>query len=171
MEGLRKRILTAGSGSEWRTLGREVATDPEGYTIILELLASPHERICKYAGYVYSHAGEAAPERVVQHLAELVPLLDADVHPATRRALMRSLSFVQLPEQWLGPVLDRCFGYLEDVEEKTAVRAFAVDIIYQNSAAYPELRAELKSLLEWCLPSASAGLRSKARRLLPRLTR
>ena len=167
--GLRKRILTARSGTEWHALGRETATAPDGYDILIELLDSPHATIAKRAGYVFTHTGEHAPHRTLARLDALVPLLDRDVHPSTRRALCRALTFVDLPEAWLGPVLDRCFGYLEDVAERVAVRAFAVDIIYRNTAAHPELRQELRRLLEWAAPVASAGLRSKARRYLPLL--
>ena len=167
--GLRKRILTVGSGAEWKALGHETAVAEDGYPILIELLGSPHAPIAKRAGYVFSHTGEYAPARTVAHLPELVPLLDRDVHPATRRALVRALTFVDLPEDWLGPVLDRCFDYLEDEAEKVAVRTFAADIIYRNTKAYPELRAELRRLLKWAAPTASPGLKSKARQLLPRL--
>ena len=168
--GLRKRLLTAGSAVEWHALGRETAAAPDGYGILIEMLADERPAIAKRAGYVFTHTGEHAPGRTLRHLPELVPLLDAEAHPSTRRALCRALTFIDLPEAWLGPVLDRCFGYLEDVEEKVAVRAFAVDIIYRNTAAYPELREELRRLLEWAAPTASAGLKSKARRFLPLLT-
>lgn len=169
-EGLRKRILTATSGAEWNALGRETAVAEDGFEVLIELLGNPHAAIAKRAGYVFSHTGEYAPARTVAHLAELVPLLECDVHPSTRRALCRALTFVDLPEAWLGPVLDRCFDYLENEEEKVAVRAFSADIIYRNTKSYPELRAELKRLLEWAAPTGSPGLKSKARQLVPLLT-
>ena len=167
--GIRKRILTGSSGPEWRATARVCAADPADYDVLVGLLGDERAAVAKRAAYVFTHAGEYAPALTLARLPVLVPLLDRTVHPGTRRAICRSLTFIDLPPAWVGPVLDRCFGYLEDVQERTAVRVFSADIIYRNTADYPELRAELRRLLEWAAPAASPGLSSKIRRLLPLL--
>jgi len=63
-------------------------------------------------------------------------------------------------------LIDLCFNLASDLRESIAVRAYCMDLILKLSKSEPDLLNELKTIAEYELDSPSAGMRSKAAKIL-----
>lgn len=83
------------------------------------------------------------------------------------------LQFIEIEEEWMGGLYEKCFEFLGNPKEEIAVRAFAMVVLYNISNHFSELKPELKALIESVLeePQVSPGVRSKANHILKKLYR
>ncbi len=66
-------------------------------------------------------------------------------------------------------LLNLCFDYLSG-NCSIAVKAYSMDILYRFSAEIPEIKNELYHLIESQMPDFSAGLKSRGRKILKKLS-
>jgi hypothetical protein len=62
--------------------------------------------------------------------------------------------------------MSSCFDYIIDPKEKVAVKAFSLSILDDLSKQYPEIRQELKTIIEDRWDSETAACRSRAKKIL-----
>ncbi len=84
-------------------------------------------------------------------------------HFAVKRNLLRLFQFAPIPEEVEGLLLDRCFTFLEDIEEPVAIKSIALHLLWQLSGKYPEIKAEVCLLIEDQLPHQTAAFRAAAK--------
>jgi hypothetical protein len=63
-------------------------------------------------------------------------------------------------------LINLCFDYLVSKEYPAAIRVFSMQVLFNLSREIPEIGEELFRILEEQLPEASAGYRSRAKRIL-----
>jgi hypothetical protein len=94
-------------------------------------------------------------------------MLDADDVPvAIQRNTMRLLQYCEIPPRFHGTLIDRCFDYVKDRSTPIAVRALSMTVLHRLIEKEPDLRKELRIILEDELPYASAAFVSRARKIL-----
>ena len=76
---------------------------------------------------------------------------------------------IELPEKYHGEIMDMCFRYLESPAESLAVRIFSMSVVTNLVKYYPEIKAELKLIIEDQLPHQTAGFKSRAKKVLKQL--
>ena len=76
---------------------------------------------------------------------------------------------IELPEKYHGEIMDMCFRYLESPAESLAVRIFSMSVLTNLVKYYPEIKAELKLIIEDQLPHQTAGFKSRAKKVLKQL--
>ena len=64
--------------------------------------------------------------------------------------------------------MDICFEYISSPTEAIAVKAFALTVLENLSQQYPEIRSELKTIIEDRWDYESAAFRSRAKKILKR---
>lgn len=117
---------------------------------------------------------------VVGHLAktdQLLPYLSAMIHKlheknyhnAVKRNIIRTWQFMDIPENKMGEVADLCFSYLNDHSEAIAVKVFSMVVLEKIVKEYPVLKEELRFSIEEQMPFASAGFKSRGRKVLASL--
>ncbi len=129
----------------------------------------------------YPYAMRAA--RVIQVISEanpirLAPFIDTIVlampHFKTgglNRSMLRVLAFHidEMSEEQLGILVDVCFRNVLNSKEKPAIKVYSMDILYEISNLYPDIKHELISSIEAQYPISSVGIKSKSRKMLKRL--
>ncbi|HTF80229.1 MAG TPA: hypothetical protein VL947_00835 [Cytophagales bacterium] len=167
------KILRAKSRQSWQGLARECASDPMQITYLLDILLSSQPRLQQCASNVVNHYFELHPEQLSAYAATIIQALQPRVVPsAVKRTVMRlmqQVSLNHLSETDFGFLVDRCFGYLQDANEAIAVRAFSLTIAHKASLIHPELRNELKPILNHVMDYGSAAEKSRARKILKSL--
>jgi len=93
----------------------------------------------------------------------------SNVHDAIIRNVTRILAEIEIPEDIEGITLDLCFQQLENPKSAIAIKVFAMTAIFNLSAKYPEIKPELKLLIEMQLPNGSAGFISRGKKILKKL--
>jgi hypothetical protein len=142
-------------------------------TLFEELLAvflGDDEELARQAAWVFSDVAPRFPKRCHQKWQELLALANRpSTHDAIKRGFFRALQHVDPPEAYLGETIQLCFDQLLNRQAAIAIRVFAMTGLVNMVQPLPELKTEIRLLLEDELPYASAGFVSRARREMRRL--
>ena len=118
---------------------------------------------------------------VVGNLAEKTRLIDPympqlinnlkrqGIHDAVKRNTVRAWQFMEIPEDYLGEVAEVCFNYLGSQKEPIAVKVFSMVVLNNIVKKVPELKDELKFLIEEQLPYGSSGFKNRGKKVLSEL--
>lgn len=111
--------------------------------------------------------GQTHSHLLKKHLPVFVSLLrKPGLHNAVRRNITRLLQYVSIPEELKGDVMDACFSFICDVQEKAAVKAFSLTILEQLAKEYPEIMPEIVTVIEEQWDYETAAFHSRARKIL-----
>jgi hypothetical protein len=111
------------------------------------------------------------PEMIKPHIPELIGKFSGLKVEGARRSILKILSEtpVYISEDLLGELADKCFGYISDMNEAIAVRAFSIDLLMKIAKKYPEIKPEIAAVLESIIPEASVGLKNKCQKMIVKL--
>lgn len=97
---------------------------------------------------------------------ELLCNCKPNLYNAVKRNTIRFLQDIQIPEKYQGTLMEICFKYLESPTEALAVKVFSMQVLDNLAKLYPEIKPELKLLIEEQLPNQTAGFKSRAKKIL-----
>ncbi len=100
------------------------------------------------------------------HLLKLHNTLLKTNEDSLKRNILRMFQFIELPKKLHGLTINYCFELLMDRKEPIAIHVFAMTVVFKYIAPYPELRNELKLILEDNIANGSAGYQSRAKKIL-----
>jgi hypothetical protein len=89
-----------------------------------------------------------------------------DIHDAVKRNTIRLLQYIDIPKSLYGRVADLCFASLLRKTEPVAIKAFSITVLAKLTEHEPDLKNELKLILEDQLPYSSPAFRVRAVRFL-----
>lgn len=146
-----------------------VGPDPDRFKSLIDtFLAGPH-RVTQRAAWPLSYCVMKHPFLINPHYGRVLKMLGKPgIHDAVKRNIVRLLQFVDIPSRQQGKVIDLCFR-LMDPKEPIAVRAFSMTVLGNLARQHPELKQELKFVIEEQLPYGSAGYISRAKKVLHQL--
>ncbi len=166
---LNKAILAEHSKPQAVRIARYVGKDQDRFKILMELFFKEEYRIAQRAAWPVGICVEEHPELIKPYLRKLVNNLKKPVHDAVKRNTVRIFEKIEIPEKFMGEIADLCFGYVSTPSETIAVRAYAITVLFNLTKKQPELKYELKIVLEDQLPYASAAFLSRAKKVLKAL--
>ncbi len=143
-----------------------IASDQQRFDEMIELILKGDKKIAQRVSWAMSYCVEAYPGLIISHLESLMENLRNPVHDAIKRNTLRSLEYVEIPEDLMGLVADICFEFLDSPKESIATRVFSMTALYKICQKEPELSNELKLVIEDHYPHGSAGFKSRARKIL-----
>ncbi len=148
-------------------LTRWVGNDPRRLASLMELVLNGESTVARRASWVMSVCIEHAPSLAGPWIRPLFNILSDDrSHPAIMRNAMRSLQFVDIPSRTRGRIVDLCINILRSVRSEIAVQAYAMTVLYNVVVKEPDLRDEIILVIEPLLEFGTAGVRSRARKVL-----
>jgi hypothetical protein len=146
---------------------RYVGNDKRRFATLIGLFLKGEYRITQRAAWPLSYCVREHPELIGPYFK---PLLDNlarhDVHAAVIRNTVRLLQDVPIPKRYHGRVMNTCFEFLQSAEKPIAVKAFSLTILGNLARDYPDIRGELKLIIEEQWEHASPAVRSRARKIL-----
>jgi hypothetical protein len=129
-------------------------------------LTGPY-RITQRAAWPLSYCVESYPALIRPHLNVLLDhLKKPGLHDAVKRNTIRLLQFVEVPKRLQGKTADICFTFLQDKKEPIAIRVFSMTVLANIAQRNPDLKRELKLIIEDEIPLASPAYLSRARKVL-----
>lgn len=146
-----------------------IGNDKERFANLMNLFFSNDNRLSQRSAWVMSHCVDKNTTLIKPYLKRLIKHLYKSNDDATKRNTLRIIQLVEIPEPLWGEVLEKCFEYLESNNEAIAIRAFAMTVAYNISKNVPEIKPELKALIEEIIIYGSAGLRSRGNKILKKL--
>lgn len=160
-------LLEVHSKEQAEKIVNYVADDPKRFAELMRELLGPVYRLSQRAAWPVSYCIERHPELVKPYFNVLIKQLEReDSHVAVRRNVARLLQFVEIPKRFQGRVFDACYNLFADPMQPVAVRVFSMTVAAQIAKDEPELLEELRLVAKKYPHAASAGFRSRARRVL-----
>ncbi|XZF12726.1 hypothetical protein ACTHGU_13140 [Chitinophagaceae bacterium MMS25-I14] len=169
---LRNEILKEHSKQQALKIAVWIGKNPERFNQLIGFFMHDEYRVVQRSAWIVSIVGEKHPGLIQPHLAELVARMQEEGVPvAVKRNVVRILQHQQIPEALHGPVMNTCFDLLADPKETVAVRVFSMTVLGNLAHTYPEIKQELRTIIEDQLEQgATAGFIARAKKLLPRLS-
>lgn len=164
---IREALLEVHSKAQATKIADYVGDDEERFAELMKLFLGPVYRVSQRAAWPVSYCIERNPELVKPYFGKLIEQLErSDAHVAVRRNVARLLQFVEIPKRYQGCVFDACYNLVDDPRETVAVRAFAMTVAANIARDEPQLLDELRLVAKKYPQAATAGFRSRARRVL-----
>jgi hypothetical protein len=79
------------------------------------------------------------------------------------------MQFITIPKSLQGLAATVCFGLFQNPKEPIAIRVFSMTVLAGIAQDQPELKNELKIMIQDQLPYASAGFLARAKKVLKQL--
>ena len=147
-----------------------VGSNEKRFAKLMDLFYAADERMEMRCIWIISMCAEAHPALIRPWLSKLIKLAGIkSVHESVKRNIVRTLQFVDIPRAQLGPVTNLCFDFLQDLKSPIAVKAFSMTVLANIAEKEPDLKTELSLVIEQMLPYGSAGIQSRARKVLRQL--
>ncbi len=153
-------------------VARYIGRDPDLFGELMQLLLHGDERTAQRAAWPFGILCQRRPAMAAPWLPDLLDLLERPAHEAVYRNVMRSLQFLEWPEELHGRITDLSFRWIGDVERSIAPRAFAITVALRMVVRYPDLGSEYVAILQQVMRQNPApALRSRGRKALTVLER
>lgn len=164
---LRKAILQEHSKTHCTSIVNWIGNDPLRFDELVALFLNGTALERQRAGWPLSYAAIAHPERVRKHLGRLIQNLEKPgLHDAEKRNTVRLLQEIAIPPTHQGRLMNACFRFIADPAEKPAVKAFSITILHNLSKQYPDIKQELRMVVNDQWEHATAAFRARAKKLL-----
>jgi hypothetical protein len=164
---LRAALLEVHSKAQADKICRYVGDDRKRFAELMKFMLGPVYRLSQRAAWPVSYCIERHPELIAPYWGKLAGQLERDDAPvAVRRNVARLLQFVDIPKRYQGRIFDACSNLVADPSQPVAVRCFSMTVAAKLAKDKPELLSELRLVATAHPQSATAGLRSRMRRVL-----
>lgn len=143
------------------------SASPKRFKELMQCFLADDNRLAQRAAWSVSIVAEKNPELVLPYIKTLVEqLLREDVHDAIIRNSLRILQKAAIPESLHGELMNACFVFIESNSIAVAIKAFALTVLFNLSKLYPEIKPELKLLIEERWPHETAAFKSRGKHIL-----
>ncbi|MBI1342803.1 MAG: hypothetical protein GC171_07715 [Terrimonas sp.] len=167
---LRNMLIQEHSKVQCEKIVQWVGNDQERFDQLFTLFLQDEYRVVQRAAWPLGYAVQAHPVLIKKHFAQLICKLRRPDQPvAVKRNTVRILQDLDIPKKFNGEVMHLCFQFISAPEETAAVKAFSLTILYQLSKIYPEIRRELRLVIEERWPHETASFHARARKILQQL--
>jgi hypothetical protein len=164
---LRKTILAEHSKANCNKITNWVGNSQERFDELFNLFLNSEYRINQRAAWPVSYCVIAHPDLIKKHFSKLIKnLRKPGIHDSIKRNTVRLLQHIDIPGKFHGEVMDTCFNYISSVNEPVAVKAFSLSILQNLSKQYPEIKNEVKLIIEERWLRETAAFRSRAKKFL-----
>jgi len=167
---LREEILKEHSKPHALSIANYACASKENFIELMRCFLDNEYRLAQRAAWSVSWAARQKPEMIYPHIKDLVSVLNKkNVHDAVIRNSVRVLQKIEIPEKYHGEVMDACFQFLEKPSTPVAIKAFSLRTLFNLSKKYPEIKPELKLIINDRLDYETAAFKSRAKKILPKL--
>ena len=166
---LRTALLQEHSKAQAAKIAAYIGKDTQRFAQLMELFLHGEYRITQRAAWVVGQCALTHPTLIQPYLAVLISNLREPVHDAVKRNTVRILQHIPIPEALWGELTDICFGFLTDAKTAIAIKVFSMTILLHIAQQMPDLKHELKLVIEEQLPHGSSGFISRAQKVLKAL--
>lgn len=164
---IREEILKEHSKEQALKIATYACASQKNFKELMKCFMSDEYRLAQRAAWSVSWAARKQPEMIRPYIKDLVSQMQrTDIHPAVVRNSVRVLEQIEIPEKFHGEVMNTCFGFVEDPSTPIAIKAFSLTTLFNLSHQYPEIRQELKLIIEERWETETAAFRARGKRIL-----
>lgn len=144
-----------------------IGHDAERFSALMEIFLGGDYRLNQRSAWVLSHVAQKSPGLLAPWLPRMVAkAAEPNVHDAVKRNVVRLMEDIDIPDTILDELADICFRFLADPKEAVAIRAFSMTVLDKICEKIPELRPELRLIIEEHLEHGTAAFKSRGKKIL-----
>ena len=146
------------------------ASSEENFTELMDCFLSSNVKLAQRAAWSVSWAAIKNPVIVRPHVGVLVnQLTKTDIHNAVVRNSIRILQDLEIPAAFHGELLSACFDFIQKRNTAIAIKAFSLNVLFNLSKIYPEIRNELRMIILQNIDYETAAFKSRAKKILAKI--
>lgn len=167
---LESEILREHSKTQCVRIARWIGTDKRRFKQLMDLFLKGEYRITQRAAWIIGHCADKHAELVIPYIDRMIGrMVDANVHDAVKRNVVRILQDIEIPRRLAGKVATICFEWLASAKEPVAVKVFSMSVLANIAKKEPDLKNEIRILIDQQMPTGSGGFKSRGKKVLRQL--
>ena len=149
-------------------IAKLIESDPGLFTQLMHIYFNENDMdTARKAAWIMRECVMVNPQILDSFQGKIIQYLQSEnLHDAIKRNALVLLKDRNYSTKQSGVLLEICFRYLQSASEPTAVKAHAMDIIFEMGKDHPDINHELKLILEDLIPYSTSGLKNKAEKIL-----
>jgi hypothetical protein len=168
---IREELLKEHSKTQALKIADYACSSPKKFKELINCFIDDDNCVAQRAAWSVSWAAQKQPQLISSHLKTLVTQLNKkSVHNAVIRNTLRVLQEINIPEEFHGEVMNRCFDFIENPATAVAIKSFALATLGNLVKIYPEIKNELRVIIEERWDTETAAFKSKARHILKQIS-
>jgi hypothetical protein len=168
---IKAALLAEHSKTQMAIVAAYIGDDERQFRMLMELFLGDSYRVTQRAAWAVSHCADKYPYLIAPYIEIMIKNLYRDVPDAVKRNTLRLLQDREIPDTVLEEAADIGFKIMERKGEPIAVKVFAMTMLANICKKVPELKNELKMIIEDQMPYGSAGFRSRGGKILRQLAK
>ena len=167
---LEDQILKEHSKHNTVRISRWIGSDKGRFKKLMDLFLKGDYRVSQRSAWILSHCADEHPKLIHPYLNKMLDrMLEPGVHVAVKRNVVRLLQNIAIPPRLVGKVATVCFDMLASQHEPVAVKCFSMTVLANIAKDEPDLRNEIRLIIEQQMPWGTGGFRARAKRVLKQL--
>lgn len=165
---LKEEILLSYSKANTVRIAKLIDQDEELFQKLIGIYFDTNDiDLAKKAAWILSHCIRKYPFLIKPYIKKLIRFISRPgLHDALKRNGLKSLELSPIGAKYFGQLSDVCFRIIISGKEPVAIKAYSIGILEKIGDEIPEIRQELKLVLQDIMPYESAGFQSRARKVL-----
>jgi hypothetical protein len=164
---IKQELLKEHSKSNAERIAEYACASKEHFAELIECFLGDEKRVAQVAAYSVNKAVKLKPLLIYPFMKDVVLLLEKkNVHGSITRNAVNILELIDIPEEHHAEVMNRCFAFIENPQTDIAVKASSLTVLYNLSKIYPEIRVELKLIIEERWEFETAAFKARGRKIL-----
>ena len=167
---IKEELLREHSLTNAKAIAAFACSSNKNFNVLFSCFTADEYRLAQHAAWSVSWCAKMQPKIIKPYITKLVDIIDKPgVHDAVKRNSLRILKEINIPEDIHGILMDKCFTMIEDPKAPIAPKAFALQVLYNLTKIYPEIKDELKLVIEERMPTETAAFKSRGKKILKEL--
>jgi len=169
---LRKQLLKEHSKENRAEIVGYIQHHPSAIVELMDIFLNETYRLIQRSAWVVGDLGRSNPEWIRPYIPQLMEHLKTPaLHVAVKRNTMRYFQEIEVEEQYLGDLLDIALKLLSSKEEPVAVKVFSMTVAFNIIKNIPDLKDELRIIIEDQLPYGTPGFKSRGQKTISALNK
>lgn len=167
---LKAALLKEHSKKQCDQITSFIGNNKKKFAELMSIFFKGEYRVTQRAAWPMSYCVRYHPELIKPYFYRLLKMLDKqETHDSVGRNILRLLQDVEIPKRFHGQVMNKCFEFISSADRPIAFKAFSLTILGNLAKEYPEIKQELKLVVEERWDYETAAFHSRARKLLKHL--
>lgn len=169
---LLETILKTHSQAQCLRIVKWVGTDKKRFAELVKLVFKGEFLVAQRASWPLSYCVEACPELALPYIEKFMDNLSKPGHHiAVLRNTMRLFQYVDVPEKYLGKLLDLSLRLMQNASMPPAVRAFSMTVAGNIAAKEPELKREIEMVIRELMVEGGPAIQARGKQTLKQLSK
>ena len=167
---LKEHIQTKANKTETLSLTRYILDHPHLISELYHLIFNCNKKEQWKAAWLFEHVYLEDNTIIQPFLKDMIkqfPCLQSD---GVKRHFSKMLAYSDINNLLDGNFINVCFDWLISEKIPVATKANCMHILYNATKIYPELKPELKMILEEQFDHNTAGFKSRAKKILKEIS-